>query len=244
MKYYTIAVPFASVTVIPKDDGEGDPVAKEARGEYVLAVTASERGEIKVSSVGKSLLPSPLAALAAGRFLSGVRGVPIEEAEVEYDGDILTAYIDHKTGEIKTKLHKCKQTLSKERVFVHNIEVECTDYLCDNVRIRLVGCAEDMPEEQTLRMLLLREGMPLADAVAAYTVKDGELLIRSVCKGGGDAVHSLGAVSAAARELSLRGAFGRLWLSPRHLGAVELLGGETVLVSLSSEILSGIGEPS
>ena len=127
---------------------------------------------------------------------------------------------------------------------MHNIEVECSDYLCDNVRIRLIGCAEDMPEEQTLRMLLLREGMPLADAVAAYTVKDGELLIRSVCKGGGDAVHSLGAVSAAAREQSLCGAFGRLWLSPRHLGAVELAGGETVLVSLPSEILSGIGEPS
>ena len=172
-------------------------------GNIPVLVSASERADIALQKAEHNSQDfyEPLAAVAAGHFISEVRGLPLCEAEVEIGGNIYSLNIDLEKGMISEKLKKCKQLLSKTLVKIENIDTLISDYMYESRRIRLIRCDDaKLFSDSRLKLLFLRKQLPICSVSAVYSCKDGKVEFKYLGNEGAKVRDALGAALAIATE--------------------------------------------
>ena len=204
--YYTVSVPFSEFDLYPLLENGGEVREGSAPSNIPVSVCASERAELCLHILrdGEELRHSEsLAALAAGSFLYRVRGLPLTEADIEISGDIYTVKIDGEKKKVSLYNKKCKQLLPKTSVNVKNAEVTVADYEANGERIRLLECEDqELLSEELTRLLLYREGAPMANIAAAFSARDKEVAFRYFSSGRDGCAMALSVAEAIATHLS------------------------------------------
>ena len=217
--YYTVSVPFCKFGLYPLSENFGEIFCDLETADIPVSVTASERAELCFKFLRENDTDKPsesLTALAAGSFLCGVRGLPLTEADIEISGNIYTVKIDCEKRIVSLNKRKCKQLLSKTEINVKNAEITVADYEADGERIRLLECEDqELLSEELTRLLLYREGAPMANIAAAFSVRDKEVAFRYFSSGRDGCATSLSVAEAIATHLSR--------YRPRGMGARPLL---------------------
>lgn len=144
--------------------------------ETALLLCASSKADVSIGLPNlkqtDELLLS-LASLSAAIFIDRVRAIPFDELEVESNGNIYVAVRNAKNGKIGISIPKCKQALTKSRVFTSGVDVLCSEYTVENRRIILRGVKEgSLLNEDALRSLLLSASEKPFDVAVGYTEDD------------------------------------------------------------------------
>lgn len=142
----------------------------------VAFILPSERADACVF-VPDLTRPSPSAVLCAAMFMRGVRGLPLDEVEIESCGKIYRIKYDHKSGKYYILMPKCKLLSSNINIFVNEIPlsvslVECRDGLvsvnkCDDVEHFSISSLRRIYTEMRPYMTL---------GAVAYSVRNGQVL--------------------------------------------------------------------
>ena len=140
----------------------------------------------------------PSAAMAAAIFLVGVRGLPLDECEVEIGDNIYTVRTSGNVEKYELILTRCKSEFMKSAFLRQNTEVDCRVFSDENVEIIFLLSEDDecVPAE-VLRSLLLPESgeLRIACAISASSAERVSLRFLST-KGNAGAVLKV-AVCAA-----------------------------------------------
>jgi len=204
-----LKAPFCKFDFIPVLEYDGGQPSKEKYDNIPVLVSASEVADISVSLLdGAATLgfSDVLCALAAGRFIYEVRGLPLTEADVEILGNVYRILIDIKAASVSFKTRKCKQLLSKQSIKIENIDTRVSDYLYEDKRIRLFKCENaDVFSEEHLRLFFRREGVPLCSVCAAYSYENGKVKFKFSGEESNRSKAALAASLSIATELSCCG---------------------------------------
>lgn len=172
--FYTIIAPFGRFDLFAEAELHKELPRTEKCPNIPLLISASESADIKVTPINTEDVceaSDPLFALAAGAFLMKVRGLPLDEAEIETASGIFKLLLDEKGDRVGVILSKCKQLSSNSKFLLENIEIKCSDYLSFGKRIRLVRSRDpEMFSPDALRLASFRKGLPLADCAAVFSL--------------------------------------------------------------------------
>ncbi len=144
-----------------------------------LCISPALSADVSVSSLGKDRNDpalSLLAPIAAADFLINHRGLPLSSLDVEFNGKLYEVQSSGKDGKLGVSVDKCKELYSKISIFVDNTDIPTSEYLYENITVRLFECrdaASLLPE--TLKKLLFRKEIGGADIAVGYS-RDRELL--------------------------------------------------------------------
>ena len=189
------------------DLGAVEPLCdKSGEGRILLlpSLSADVRGVPYESAVCEGeisyLAPlPPSAALAAARFLVEVRGLPLEECEIEMNGKIYSALFSENDGKCEILVRKCKYTLSKTRIFALGVDAEVEKFSSELGEISLLGCEDEGRVSDEALQAISHSENGAVHAAAAVRVSGSELYIRYFSPSGrrGEALTcALAAVSA------------------------------------------------
>ncbi len=146
-----------------------------------LFISPSLTADIEVSGALHSFSDpalSVLAPLAAAEFMLDRRGLPLEEITVAFSGEIYLVSKTGKDGKIGIITEKCKQLYSNMPIFVEGTEIFISEYLFENVVIRIFESSSAvLVNKDALRLILYREEFGIADIAAAFSRAGEEVRI-------------------------------------------------------------------
>ena len=201
-----MSVPFSKYDLIPLLQNDANNIKIEECENIPAFVAASDTADIsllRADSCKSKDFYEPLAALATGRFVYEKRGLPLTDIDVEIQGRVYCVIIDSLNKNIGLNFKKCKQILSKTDINIDNVAAFASDYLFENERIRLVRCDDiEMFSDSSLRLIFMRDGLPLCSVVTAYSCYDGKVKYKYLSRICNRPMWALGAALSIASELA------------------------------------------
>ena len=211
------------------------------------SLSADARAVIYEPADGRLSDAPPLsAALAAARFLVEVRGLPLDECEIEISEKVYRIIFSENDGKCEILMDKCKYKLSKTQVFCRGVDLSLENFSDGFSEILLLRCEDEgRVDDEALQAISL--SIPDGPrTVAAVRRSEGELFVRcfspsdesgeavrcavaavlSTAVGAGVAVH-ISSAAGPARTLRLRRCRGTLAVScpddppPRRIYALD-----------------------
>ena len=153
--------------------------------------------DARVASDGESDMPS--LALAAATFLTSVRGLPLDETEIETDGGIFKVERDVSSGKYGILLPKCKVIFTNKEMIVDKMPIKTSVVRALGNRICVSECAdyEHFDHSSLARIALECDAV---GAVAYSRVSEGIVARHRLFD---PTVGAVGCAMAAARALGL-----------------------------------------
>lgn len=122
----------------------------------------------------KNPSPSPSAALAAAAFLTFVRGLPLEEVDIESEGERFKILLLPKRDNLQIFLPKCKLICAKRDVIVEKIKISVSDVNVNGRRISLIRCDDFSAFDSSGLSRIIFESSEFApDGAVAYSLAEG-----------------------------------------------------------------------
>ena len=128
----------------------------------------------------KNTAPSPSAALVGAVFLIFVRGLPLEETEIECGGEIFKISRVENSEKLSIFLPKCKQKCANKSVFADKMQffISETEYL--SKRILALKCDDPTHfEDAALSRIMLCDADFAPDGAVAYSISSGKVEARA-----------------------------------------------------------------
>lgn len=125
---------------------------------FILPSISCDLKIIMYNSACKRVPASLGAAVAAAGFLVSFRGLPLDEVDIEADGEKFNVRFSDHNEKVSIILPKCKQILEKSYIFSGNIEKSIRRLEIESLSINLVAAETgdiDLFDESHLRELLL-----------------------------------------------------------------------------------------
>lgn len=142
---------------------------------FILPSLKADVSLVMYNSIMKRIKPSYGAALSAAAFLVKYRGLPLDEIDVDVDGEVIKVVFSEKNDKFSVTLPKCKQLLEKSRVFAGNIEKTITLVSFKNIDTSIaIIDASDIDAISSDTLSLIYTSTPEADIAAALEVDDEE----------------------------------------------------------------------
>ena len=191
--------------MLPTSDLDAEVTAIEVNSsECPLILTSSLSADVSVKlppsyKVDKSFYS--LAALGAARFILDVRGVPLNEIDVEIGGEIFRVARTGNDGKLGVKMPKCKELASNIQTFVGVTDVNVSDYIVENTCVRLLECSDVRTLSPDCLKSLLLSGERTAELCAGFCRKEevSLLLAGLVALSPGAVIKAITAISYAKR---------------------------------------------
>ena len=122
--------------------------------------------------------PPLSAALAAARFLVEVRGLPLDECEIETNENVYRILFSENDGKCEILTDKCKYKLSKTQVFCYGVDLQLENFSDGFSEVLLLRCEdEERVNDEALQAISLSfHDRPRT--VAAVRRSEGELFVR------------------------------------------------------------------
>lgn len=120
------------------------------------------------------------AALAVGRFLIEVRGLPLDELCVESPVGIHRLMLDKKNGKIAVNVGKCKILCTKEPAFLSGVELRTSRVLSEYGEIVITECKDSDCFSGEILAQLCRTNEP-RDIFGAIACSVSDTPVRAAC---------------------------------------------------------------